>query len=288
MTSGFADLPQLALPTWLADVSVEVGPVPPVLDGATASGVLWQAAPGHFLLDVPESARYLVVNGRSLTVEPAAGADWTGIVRGARGTPMAALCYQRGWLVLHAAAAVRDDEAVLIAGDSATGKSTVVATLLARGWRLLSDDLTPVHLDATGSPVVRPTFGELMLWPDTVERLGNGSTAHREQWDRRLRLSVTDRFSPTPAPVGALWWLSVHGHDELDVAEIEGAKRVEALRTVAYNSQLAAALLEPTAFLRTAAAIADAVPVRRIRRPRGRWTPQEIADIVESGRGFLT
>jgi len=47
------------LPAFLADARVESGQTPRYLHNAAATGVLWQAEPGRFLIDVPGAARYL-------------------------------------------------------------------------------------------------------------------------------------------------------------------------------------------------------------------------------------
>ena len=57
---------------------------------------------------------------------------------------------------------------MVLAGDSATGKSTLLAALLARGWAMLGDELAPVTVDGGGAVMVRATGGEVRLWPDAV------------------------------------------------------------------------------------------------------------------------
>lgn len=51
-------------------------------------------------------------------------------------------------LWMHAGAVERKGAALLLAGASGQGKSTLTTLLCQRGWRLLSDDVAPVHMDS--------------------------------------------------------------------------------------------------------------------------------------------
>ncbi len=56
------------------------------------------------------------------------------------------------FLILHAAVVERNGRALLLPGLPGTGKSTLCAALVSRGWRLLSDELT----------LIRPQDGRLL------------------------------------------------------------------------------------------------------------------------------
>lgn len=56
--------------------------------------------------------------------------------------------YSHHLLVLHAACVARDDRAVILPAPPGSGKSTLCAALVNRGWRLLSDELTLVDFQA--------------------------------------------------------------------------------------------------------------------------------------------
>lgn len=221
----------------------------PDLADATHAGVLWRAGPGRLLFDVPQVARYLVSDGKLVEIAPSPGARASGIRRFLRMTPTAALYLQRGIPVLHAAVAVDDaGRGVVLAGDSGSGKSTLLAALARRGWRQLADDLAPVTLDDDRVPVAVPT------WPDRRE----------------------------PRPIGAIWWLGVHGGDPVEVRAVEGIARFEAFGAMAYNRLIASALLDRGSYLAIAGAVAGAaIPIRLLLRPRGRWTGDELAGLVE-------
>lgn len=51
-------------------------------------------------------------------------------------------------LWLHAGAVARGDEAIVICGQSGRGKSTLVTLLCESGWKLMSDDVAPVRMEA--------------------------------------------------------------------------------------------------------------------------------------------
>lgn len=244
----------------------------PVSADAPHQGVLWRAGPEGFHFSVPRVARYLVRDGNLVDVEPWAGADDRDVQRFLRMTPAAALYLQRGMPVLHAAAAVGPTgDAVVLGGGSGSGKSVLLATLLTRGWKLLTDDLAPLTLSRDRTPVAVPTWPQLHLWPGCAAR------AACPEFD------LDEAFIGEPRPVRAIWWLGIHGFDSIENRPVEGVSRFEALGAMAYNRHIASALLDRARFLAVAGSVVGSgIPVRRLVRPRGRWTPDELASLVEA------
>jgi hypothetical protein len=248
----------------LAGARVETAAVAPALAGAAARGVLWQAAPGSFLLEAPDVARYLVAEGQTITVQPMPGAGDAEVARFLVMAPLAALWYQRGALVFHAAAAAPAGEgagAILIAGGSGAGKSTLLAALAQRGWRPLADDLAVVELDERSQPVVLPNPSPIRLWLDAREKLA---------WHEADEAPAVS----APLPLRAIYWLGVHHRDGIELTELAGAQRFQALGALSYNSHIADALLDRAVYLRKAGRVAQVVPLRRL---RGRWSAPELA-----------
>jgi hypothetical protein len=262
------------------------------LAAAPHSGVLWRAAPGRLLLEVPEVARYLVSDGNLVEIEPCGAAGE--VRRILRMTPTAALYLQRGIPVLHAAvAADAAGHAIILAGSSSVGKSVLLAVLAQRGWSVLTDDLAPVTLDDAGVPAAMPTWAEIILWPDadgTVAGLSPAvdgpDVAEFGPSGSRRAVDWSARFVGEARPVSAIWWLGVHRFDPIRVCEVKGTDRFEAFAAMAYHRRIASALLDRASYLRVAAAVAGSgIPIRRLIRPHGRWTAEELADIVEGQSG---
>jgi hypothetical protein len=95
------------------------------------------------------------------------------------------------WLIIHAAVLARDGHGLILPGRPGSGKSTLTAVLVQRGWRLLSDEHAIIE-PGTGLllPSPRPISLknhsiELVraLWPDAamsepVEDTHKGTIAH--------------------------------------------------------------------------------------------------------------
>jgi hypothetical protein len=262
------------------------------LAAAPHSGVMWHAAPGRLLLEVPDVARYLVSDGNLVEVEPCGAATAGKVRRFLRMTPTAALYLQRGIPVLHAAVAADPaGHAVVLAGASSAGKSVLLAALVQRGWGLLTDDLAPLTLDAAGVPVAMPTWPEMILWPDAA---GGDATSVADGADvtdcgpsgSRRAVGWEARFVDEARPVKAIWWLGVHGFEPIEVHGVDGIARFEALGAMGYHRRIASALLDRASYLTVAGTVAGSgIPMRRLIRPRGRWTAGELADIIEDGTG---
>lgn len=72
------------------------------------------------------------------------------------------------YLDLHAAVVTRGDAIVLFAGPSGTGKTTLTLSLIAGGWRHMSDDVAPIHRRS----------GDVVAFPKPI------SVRKKETWER--------------------------------------------------------------------------------------------------------
>jgi hypothetical protein len=278
-------LPDLRLPEALSDVACTVGAVPPNLEGATARGVLWQARPGCLLLDVPNAARYRVEAGHRIVIDPMPEADAERVQRFLCMTPLAALLYQRGVLALHAAAVAGPSGAVLLAGDSGAGKSALLAALVARGWPMLTDDLAMVDFDAAGRLAVWPTFPQMLLWRDTIDHLPLDQVRAESDIDRvdtgQMRYLVhTTRFEAAPQPIRRIYWLTVQAGGPVTTADVQGTALFRVASVLTYNSHIADVLTDRAAHFQRISALAQDIPLRRLRRTRSIWTLDELVEVV--------
>lgn len=102
-------------------------------------------------------------------------------------------------LLLHCGGVVRNGAGVLIPGESGTGKSTMTAACLRRGFDYLTDEMAAIDTaDDTVTGYVRP----LMLTPWSVRAVGIEPDTAAVGKEAILPSRLGARVVRTPAPIG--------------------------------------------------------------------------------------
>lgn len=268
-----------------ADISVEFGEVPPQLPTVTGQGPLWQTGDGRFLLEVPEVARYLVMDGNRVVVDRMRGAAPGDVRLYLLGTALGALLHQRGLLALHAGAVEVNGQAVAFAGNSGSGKSTLVAHLRQRGYRLIGDDLLAVHLDADGQPWAQPSFARIKLWADALRHLRHEPERLTRDHTRleKFHLSVAEDHREQPLPLARIYLLADNPlDDDIHLEPLRGLDAVNALARVTYKPRHLKALGLSQRQFQQCSKTASRIQVARLRRPKYQDRMAEVLDRLEA------
>ena len=264
------------------DVRVRLGYVPECLDHAAAQGVLYQSTAGKFLLNIDRVARYLVSDGNEILINPAPDADFDAIRLFLFGTAFGALLHQRGILPLHGSAIVTTGGAVVFAGLSGCGKSTIAGAFHQRGYPVLADEICAV--DTGDSLRVMPANPFLMLWADALREMGLdriGLRPARSQIEKYI-LPLGNGFATEATRLRALYIVETTQSDLLSVpTPIKGLGKIEALARNTYRPHFVEHMNLEGKHLRQIAAIALRIPVRRIDRPRGPFRLGDLVNLLE-------
>jgi hypothetical protein len=276
----------VGLPAFLSGVRIAAGETPNSLPGASAKGVLWQASPGRFLIDVPGVARYLVAGGRSVTIDASPQVSRERIAHFLRTAPLAALFYQCDVYACHASAVETPVGALMLTGYSGAGKSTLAAALIARGCRLLADDVVPVALNDEGWPEVLSTSPDIVLWPDAQSQLFPGRLP---DWigpaGHSRNLAVREWEPPLSVKLHGIIRLSSQSNVRVTEERAGPMMRFESATRMLWNSRIANVLLDRGASLAISSAIARFIPVNTMLRSAVRWQAGELADRIMENLG---
>jgi hypothetical protein len=243
---------------------------------------------GH-LLRFPLAAEFLVLPGE-IRCSPLAGGDPYLMEIYLLGTVLAFWLELRGLPVLHAAAVAVGGGAAVFLGTNQGGKSSLAAAMLQHGAALVSDDLLPVERPG-GQWLGRPAYPQMRFWPDQARHFYGepDSLPHVAPGTEKLRVPVGGgfgEFSGATLPIHAIYLPHrVASPGALDGSRIEAATPQEALVELircSFLARMLAACGRQPARLPLLAALAGAVPVRRLVYPSGVEHLPEVAAAVRA------
>lgn len=265
------------------DVTVRYGAVPTALAGATHAHRLWQAGPNDFLLNVSDTARYRVSDGRKIVVEPLCQSDHRIAALLAAGSVWTALLQQRTLLTLHASAVHAGDGAALFLGASGAGKSSLALAFAARGYPVICDDIAAVRLGADGAPAVVPGYPGLRLWRDVLDRFDYATdTLRRVRPELDKYLLPASRFSKRPQAVRAVYVLTSEKRNTIRFNSLPPGRAFMWLTKYSHRRKFVHAFGRREAHFRAVAHIAEIARVVRVTRPAGAFLLDAVADRIES------
>jgi hypothetical protein len=296
--SGVNISSELELPEWSQCEQVSEQSKPDVLirmeAAAQAESVVRQMpviTRREYTLGIPGVGNFHLLDGREIRVQPVKMAEPAKVRLWLLGRIWGALCYQRGWFIVHASAVLFDGVAIIFCGRAGRGKSTLAAQLDNRGYPLICDDLCRLDFSAQGQPVVYPAPPRLKLWSDALDELGWGTREMAPDQSRqgKFHLSLTG-LGPAPGlteplPAGAAYLLA---WGEFNVRQLQGlAAFQDFLAGATWRMRLLASMDQSGPHFRSCLKFLRHVPLAELTRPRDFSESAQTLDFIV-GRGVRT
>jgi hypothetical protein len=228
----------------------------------------WANDAGWYVVDPAEP---------SVTIAPPAdGLTLTAEVR-MFGVPSSLIALERGDLSMHAAAVEIAGQAVLLAGPSRYGKTTLAAAFATAGHRLLTEDMTRCTM--VGGASVFPGPAVMRLRPDVAEgfRVPLESHAVTERERVFVILGGSLRGSGAAVPLAAILFLR-QGEERLELEPVSTVDAIRDLWTLTFSLPTDAS--RAAVFERVTDLVAH-VPVLDLRRELRLETLPEVVLLVE-------
>lgn len=272
-------LPELVPTEGSADLAVRFGRVERARPEALESGCV-RATAEEVHLFWEEAGAFLVREGREIVVDPVPGVDERMLRVVVLGPALGALLYQRGWLTLHASCVEVEGGAVAFIGEKGWGKSTMAATMCARGHRLVADDVTAVRVDGASRPTVYPGYPQLKLWPDAAAFLGEDPDELPQLVPiaQKLARRALREFSTRPLPLRCVYVLG--GGDVPEIRPLDPQEALIELIRHTYGRELFRAVGTRSHFLRCTGVVNE-VRISSLKRPSSLSGLSDLARLVE-------
>ena len=263
-------------------VSIRFGAVKRPADHEPVGGPLLWARPSDACIYYETAGLFHIRGGREILVDIKPDADERLVRLFLLGPVLAILLHQRGLLVLHASAVSVKGQVAAFAAEKGEGKSTFAAAMHARGHPLLTDDLLPIDLRDPECLMVQPGFPQLKLMPEAAAQLTpQPEELPRLHPDFEKRAQVARHgFPRDPLPLSRIFVLESAENDSIDV--IPPQQRFVELVRHSYLAQLLGVTGEAAVHFNQVVALAQRVPVLRLRRRRQIAALPEAASMVEA------
>ncbi|TQV85354.1 hypothetical protein [Aliikangiella coralliicola] len=239
-----------------------------------------QQAPSEIWLHVPEVARFYITRGNEVIVEPCMNSDQQSVRLFILGSCLGAVMHQRNRLVIHGNAIRIGDSCVIFAGKSGTGKSTLAAAFYQRGYEVLADDLSVIDQQLN----VQPSYPQIKLWHDTVEKLGLDIcelNKIRLQIDK-YAYPMAERFCQKPLPVRAVYVLNNHRNDQILFQAIEGGDKLPPLKNHTYRRGYIDGLGIQAQHFKLCSQLANQIEMTRVTRPSHKFEIDRLVESIEA------
>lgn len=273
-------LPITNIDNTLYDVAIRYASVPSSLNAPSLNGVLYQAQPGYFLLNIPGVAHYLAHSGNQIEVDPEPDCDAATVRLFLLNSVLAALLQQRGLLVLHASAIRLDEGALTFLGGSGSGKSALAAAFYNRGYSVLCDDVCVIDINSSGVPYALSGFPQLLLWKDMLTQLSIDprQIPQARPGMEKYSLNISDRFSTTPAAVKTIYLLTPSAETEIKATSIQGQGQFQTLKNHTYLASLVEGLQLHARHFQMCMNLCKSTAVKSVQRPVERFQLDELVD----------
>lgn len=282
-------LPQLLTRSMLAaaDVSIRFGQLPAEgLSDTVITGLYYQVKPEAFLLHVPQVAKFLINNGNEIIIEAVPGVDEQSLAVFLLGPCFAALLIQRNFFVLQGTVLkAKGGQGIAILGRSGTGKSTLAAAFLRKGYLLISEDICAINSQLH----VMPGFPQLSLWFHTI-----WSRCKKAPWFKRIRpgiekyaIPLKHKFYANPLPLNTIFILnpSKH-HHKIQASNLLGGNKIKYLQQHVYNESYVSGLKKEELYFNFCANLASKVDVILIDRPVEGCPAKDVVEFIQTMRGL--
>ncbi len=264
-------------------MTIRLGTVDCLPADPNRQGSCLKATPEEVCLAWEGVGTFSMRSGREVVIAPAPSVEDRVLRLFILGPALATILHQRGLLVLHASAAAVRGRGVVFLGWHGWGKSTIAATLHARGHGVVADDVVAVSFDNTGQATILSGFPQLKLWPDVVASLGDlpaDLPLLHPLIDKRAR-RASERFMQGPLPLAHIFVLAERDSPVPDVVRLRPQDAFVELVRHSYVARLLERTGAASVHFLQCTRLVNYVPIARLERGRSLPNLPRLARLVE-------
>jgi len=281
--SSEIEIPEFLQASGKSQVHISLGKVPDNISNIYKQGFRFQISKNEFLLRFKTWAEFYVKDGKQIIIQPEDGVDERDVRAFLLSPVIAILLHQRGILPLHSSGIILKNKAVLFAGNSGAGKSTIAMALNRKfKYPLISDDISAINI-INDKPVVFSSFPSVKLWDDSLEMLNipiEEMPYIRKDVLKRRYDNNANYYSGIIEPA-VIFFLGINDNNNITSREIKGIEKFNYLRQFIFRGAMVDELYAQEHF-RIMTLLLSNVSCFEIHRPKSEASPDTLLNIVDS------
>jgi hypothetical protein len=271
------------------DVTITLGGIPSrVLELSSAdTDTEFIISDQEYFLDIKNACKYYVREGSEVFIAPYDNVEGRSVRIYLLATVMAVVLLQRGLMPLHASGIIKDNKLILFTGDSGAGKSTTLAHLVARGYRIFTDDVCVLRVSPQNQEIVEgiASYPMIKLWDDAISKLDNDSFSSRSFRVKpdadKYGYFFYDTFIKEPYPIDKIFILKAGDQEtKPDSRRLTGIEAFRLLEKQAYRNYLITNQFLRELHFKTMSLLSRSAIIYEMSRP-GNGTVEQLGDALE-------
>ncbi|WP_336798461.1 hypothetical protein [Exiguobacterium acetylicum] len=226
-------------------------------------------------------ARYHVSSGKRIDIDPETGATMESVKLFLLGSCMGVLLHQRSILPMHGSVITDGHTGILLTGHSGAGKSTTAHHFLAKGYRLITDDVAATRFTDTEA-IVAPAYGHQKLWEDVLQYSNMECKRVNREVDGRTKYTVNRerQFMDSPVSLRIIVELIPAEVEQIRSETVTGIEKVRTLMIHMYRNVYFKELKQEGVQFEKATELARRVKLIRVYRPHAMATEEAVVALI--------
>jgi len=181
-------------------------------------GKTFEIAKNEVIFKVNDVGYFLIKNGNEIVFEKNGNAKSDEIKLYLLGIIMGILFHQKREIIIHANGININGKGILICGASGSGKSTITAGLINKGYKFITDDLALIKF-LKDMPFVIPGIPRLKLFTDSINStmVDSLKKTRIKQDIEKFNLFIPDSFYPDETRVYKIYVLNNHEKKNIEL-----------------------------------------------------------------------
>ncbi|MEG1312090.1 MAG: hypothetical protein RSD47_08810 [Romboutsia sp.] len=228
-------------------------------------------------------ASYEILNGSKIIIEPAENSNLEEIKKYLIGSALGILLFQRDNLAIHGSSIVINNKVFIFSGDIGAGKTTLVSSLINKGYGFLSDDISSISNFINNKYYVYHSFPHQKLCEKTAEYFGYKieSLYKIDKVKNKYYSPYIKTFCNSPKELKSIIYLQSIDCDNASHHEVFGVDKFKLILSNIFRKEILPNYLISPLFVKKCLTLSSKIKVYKIIRPKYKDSINELIDIVE-------